>query len=130
VTPRKHLPKRSFHKSERIRLQGEFAQIYAARRMAADQRMSVYVIDNQLVYSRLGLSVGRIVGNAVARNRIRRRIKEAFRKNKGLLPVGVDIVCVVRPGEPGSEQDYFESLSRLVVRALGRPARLPRADTP
>jgi ribonuclease P protein component len=98
--------------------------------MAVDPRMSVYVIDNDSGHSRLGLSVGRVVGNAVTRNRIRRRIKEAFRKNKNLIPVGVDIVCVVKPGETLREQDYFELLLRLVVMALGRPAKPPRAGTP
>jgi ribonuclease P protein component len=48
--------------------------------------------------SRLGFIVTRKVGNAVARNRIRRVCRECFRAWPGLLPEGVDLVVIARQG--------------------------------
>jgi ribonuclease P protein component len=47
---------------------------------------------------RLGLVVGRKVGNAVQRNRIKRVCRECFRLWPDLLPPGVDLVVIARPG--------------------------------
>lgn len=112
---------------------GEFARVYAARRFASDQLLVVHVIDNDLAWSRLGLSVGKRVGGAVQRNRIRRRIREAFRKNKDALPIGLDIVCVAKPGPEPAEVALAESLRALVVRAARRrsplgPERKPESE--
>ena len=48
--------------------------------------------------ARLGLTVSRRVGDAVRRNRVKRRIREVFRQSRGALPCGVDLVVVARPG--------------------------------
>lgn len=109
-----------FRKRERIRRRSSFAETYAAGHFAADRLLVVYVLGNNLPWSRLGLSVGRRIGGAVKRNRIRRRIREAFRKNKCLLLVGLDIVCVVKPGPEPTEAALAESLCTLAVRAARR----------
>ena len=60
----------------------------------------------------MGITVSRKVGNAVARNRWKRRIREIFRRNKADWPVGYDFVVIVRsrkakggikPAEPAFE---------------------------
>ena len=45
---------------------------------------------------RLGLTVTRKVGNAVVRNRLRRRVREFFRRHGGGLPIGWDFVVNVK----------------------------------
>jgi ribonuclease P protein component len=47
---------------------------------------------------RLGVTASRRVGNAVVRNRVKRRIRAAFRLGRELLPPGSDVVVVARPG--------------------------------
>jgi ribonuclease P protein component len=49
---------------------------------------------------RLGVVASRKVGNAVARNRAKRLVREAFRLHQEALPRGVDLVVIVRPGTP------------------------------
>ena len=46
---------------------------------------------------RLGISVSRKVGNAVVRNRIKRGVRDRFRRQRGLLPESVDLVVIARP---------------------------------
>ena len=47
---------------------------------------------------KLGLAVSRQVGNAVARNRVKRRVREWFRRSRGALPRGTDWVVIARRG--------------------------------
>jgi ribonuclease P protein component len=51
--------------------------------------------------ARLGVSVGRKVGGAVQRNKVKRAIRESFWKLAGELPPGHDYVVVARPGIEG-----------------------------
>jgi ribonuclease P protein component len=45
---------------------------------------------------RLGITVTRRVGRAVVRNRLKRYIREGFRKQRSTLPRGTDVVVVAR----------------------------------
>jgi len=65
--------------------------------------------------SRLGLSVGRRVGSAVRRNRIKRLVREAFRLDQHELPAGYDFVVVVRPHAPGRLADYRRWLGQAAA---------------
>ena len=49
---------------------------------------------------RLGLVVSRSVGTAVRRNRVKRLCRECFRLWPELLPEGVDLLVIARPGSP------------------------------
>ena len=46
--------------------------------------------------ARLGITVSRKVGKAHDRNRVKRLLREVFRRSRALMPVGVDIVAVAR----------------------------------
>lgn len=115
-------PDQRFPRCRRIRLRDEFARIYAARRYATDNRLTVYVLENYLPYPRLGLSVSRKSGGAVERNRIKRRLREVFRTRQELIPAGLDLICVVR-GPSSSAAEYAESLGRLIPKACQRTVR-------
>lgn len=47
---------------------------------------------------RLGLTMSKRVGNAVARNHVKRRVREWFRARRGQVPAGTDLVVIGRPG--------------------------------
>jgi ribonuclease P protein component len=77
---------------------------------------------------RLGLVVGRKVGNAVQRNRIKRVCRECFRLWPDLLPSGVDLVVIARPGAHeldlasvrGEWSDVQRHLRKRAMEALAR----------
>lgn len=81
--------------------------------------MVVFVAPNGLGHARLGLSVGRRVGGAVRRHRVKRLLREAFRLEMAQLPAGYDLVVNVRQHEVMPLASY----RRLLVDLAGRGAR-------
>ena len=72
---------------------------------------------------RLGLAVPRAVGNAVTRNRIKRRLREIFRARSSELPHDNDYVLVVRTGlAEAAETRGFDWLSERVDEILEKAA--------
>jgi ribonuclease P protein component len=74
--------------------------------------------------SRLGVSVGRKIGRAVQRNRVKRAIREAWRALAPELPAGRDYVIVARPGAEGlvereGPEGVRASLAELVAPGAG-----------
>ena len=106
-------------RQRRLRQRSQYLALQRARRV--NQRLILFLWrPNGLEASRLGLTVSRRVGNAVVRNRIKRRLREIFRRAGELLPRGIDLVAVARP--PASRLDFAE-LSRLTHQALEMIAR-------
>lgn len=65
----------------------------------------------------LGLAVSRRVGNAVARNRVKRRVREWFRRRRATLPPGTDWVVIAREGAAALDACSVErELAELVTR--------------
>lgn len=73
--------------------------------------------------ARLGLAVPKAVGSAVVRNRMKRRLREAFRARLPELPQDQDYVLVVRPGlAEAVETRGFDWLGERVEEILGKAA--------
>jgi ribonuclease P protein component len=98
----------------RLRRKRDFDAAYARGRRVADGFFTVIVTANDLGAPRLGLAVAvRAAGGAVARNRLRRIIRESFRLHQGALPA-LDLVVSVRPSARAvPAQTLRESLAAL-----------------
>ena len=103
-------------RSERLTRRSDYQRVYARRCSVSDQWFKVYGVPNDMDRSRVGLSVSRRVGNAVKRQRVRRRIREAFRRHKAKLTRGWDVIVVARPGAVDPHCDVESSLPALLHR--------------
>ena len=120
-------------KSRHLRLPSEFSAVYEAKTRESRGPLTVYALPNELGHPRLGMSVGRKVGTAVRRNRIRRLIRESFRLLQHDLPRGrgYDLVVVVRPHEPLILAEYQKMLMAMLVRLHNTwDRRRPPGDAP
>lgn len=79
-----------------IKRNHEFQRLYRRGKSAATPCMAVYCRKNRQPGNRLGFTVGKKVGCAVQRNRVRRRLREIYRLHEHELTPGYDIVVVAR----------------------------------
>lgn len=115
-------------KNERLQHRTEFQAVFARKWSQGGKFLVVYGVPNGLGYNRLGLTVGRRYGNAVRRNRFKRRCREAFRLTKHRQHQGWDWIIIPRlpkkgdphgPTEPSFHEiqnDFLNITSRIVKR--------------
>ncbi|HIJ50718.1 MAG TPA: ribonuclease P protein component [Nitrospinae bacterium] len=85
----------SFTKLERLTKRPEFQKVLAYGEKKRIGRLCiVFSISNGLNRKRLGVIASKKVGNAVARNRVKRAIREIFRQMKHRMTPAVDIVVI------------------------------------
>jgi ribonuclease P protein component len=99
----------------RIRKGTDFQTIFAHGRKASDAVLVLIALKNDRPYSRLGLSVSKRNGNSVARHRLRRLLREAFRLEQWTLPAGLDLILI--PGRAAREASQAAIRSSLVSLA-------------
>ncbi len=85
--------------------------------MARGPLFTVRAAANGLPFPRLGISVARAAGISVARNRMKRLLREAFRLNRDALPQGVDLVVVVSRKPPRDALTLERFAGELAERA-------------
>ena len=74
----------------------EFRRLYQKGKSAVSPFFAIYCRRTGRPQSRLGITTGVKLGNAVKRNRVRRRIRELYRTNEHRFFSGYDIVVVAR----------------------------------
>jgi ribonuclease P protein component len=115
-----------FRPREHLRRPGDFRRVYDRKRSVSDGRLIIYACENGLPHNRVGFSVSRKVGSAVARNRMRRLFREAYRLTRSELPAGMDLILIPRSAGPPTLAELMESLRALLpqaARKLGREAK-------
>jgi len=86
-----------FPKSRRLVSNKQFEAVLAENLRFSDGILVLYVAQNNCGYSRLGVSVGKSLGNSVVRNRLKRLLREAFRQSQDRIPEGLDYLVMVSP---------------------------------
>jgi len=106
----------------------EFRRLYSKGKSAVSPCFVIYCRKNGRGVNRLGITTGVKLGNAVKRNRARRRIRELYRTREPGLATGYDIVVVARTR---AIYGRFGELERHFDRLLGKLGlSLPKGDRP
>lgn len=112
-------------RANRLRRRNEFTAAYQRGRAWSNDLLAVRALANGLPHSRFGFAVGRRVGKAVVRNRVKRRLREIVR---ALDPAGGwDVVIIARPAAATAD---FAALTAAVRSLFGRAGLLARARSP
>lgn len=111
-------PGEGFPKRLRLRRRGAFLAVQRGGRRVSTPHFVVYGRGNRGRPARIGITVSRKVGNAVVRNRVKRLVREAFRRHQHALAPGVDYVMVARQGRPvpsytAASEELLDAVKRL-----------------
>jgi len=98
----------------RLKRRKDFQRVYRGGVVWKGSCFSLHVLPHEDGV-RLGIAVPRRFGTAVERNRIKRRLREAFRRIAASLP-SADVI--VRPVS-GCERFGIEEIGRMLVRGIG-----------
>ena len=83
----------------RLREEADFRRIRTGGRARGGRLMTLLALPNDLAHNRYGLIVSKRVGKAVARNLVKRRLREILRQldREGRIARGYDLAFIVRP---------------------------------
>ncbi|HEY1066325.1 MAG TPA: ribonuclease P protein component [Pirellulales bacterium] len=108
-----------FPPDARLRRGGDFDRVYAKRCTMRNDALRLFAAPSAAGRPRLGLSVSRKVGNAVARNRWKRLVREAFRHQQSRLPA-IDLIVQPMLPEPPALDVLKSELVRLARKLAAR----------
>lgn len=103
--------------SSSLKLNHIFRRLYATSGHA-NGYLVLYARKNRMNINRVGVTVGKKIGHAVVRNRVRRRLREIYRLNESMFCPGWDIVVVARSRCIGAD---FDKLTNAYL-SLGEKA--------
>ncbi len=107
--------------NSRLRKHADYLRAYAAARKRQSAAMSWFLAPQTIegaaapAVARVGLTVGKVIGKAHERNRVKRRMREALRRHVDLLPAGFDLILHPRRVVLTME---FAQLEREILRIL------------
>jgi ribonuclease P protein component len=112
-----------FGRADRLHRSGEFVTL---QRRGARYQSEHFVLYGGLggatgERSRLGITVSGRIGNAVVRNRLKRRVRECYRqKLRAMLPAGAEIVVIARRGAGELRWTAIDAELEAGIANLGR----------
>lgn len=113
-----------FRKGDRILRRADFLRVQHQGRKV--QTRSFLIMVSPAEHSRLGITVTRRTAGAVGRNRIKRLVREVFRRNRALFPGDCELVLVARAAATGldyaSLRTELEQAGPRLRRAAGAEA--------
>jgi len=115
------LAPQAFPKEFRLLRRAQFKRVYDEGQRRSASLCTIFYLSNGLPQTRLGITAPVRLGNAVFRNRLKRRLREVFRLNRLSIPGGWDVILNPRPAVAKVE---FPTLEREILRLFPQAAPL------
>ena len=109
-----------FNNTKGLKKDSDFRKVYKHGKSFANKYLVMYILDNKSDHSRIGISISKKVGNAVIRNKLRRRIKECYRLNGDEnVKDGFDIIFIARVASKECEYKDIEKSIKYLMKKSG-----------
>jgi len=119
-------PRYGLPRASRLVRRIEYDAVYREGRRRSSREFAVFLRPNGMELSRFGWSIKKALGNAVRRNRMRRRIREILRLHRQEIAPGWDIVIHPRSSVDTAE---FSALAEELLKLMPRAAPAESAKT-
>jgi ribonuclease P protein component len=116
----------SLPKEKRLAKRREFLHVYETGRKFFSRYSVLFIVANDLSYSRIGITATKKMGNANVRNRLKRWTREVYRRQRHPLALDERSVDLVVNVKPNAADASFDDFSRDLGRALARIAEQGR----
>lgn len=110
----------TFSRASRLRARKLFLEVYERGSRVHGSFFVLFGLKGKTPRSRLGITATKKFGHAVARNRIKRVVREIFRKNRVTTSPQVDVVVNVKTGARDQSYDRLEADLTSHLRELRR----------
>ncbi|KAD4060605.1 ribonuclease P protein component [Arthrobacter yangruifuii] len=112
----------------RVRVSADFSRTVRSGARSGRRNVVLYAVETGEQPSRFGFIVAKTVGNAVTRNLVKRRLREAAAQSLALNPTGLDIVVRALPASASASwaelsADYRNAFSTCTAKLSQRHAR-------
>lgn len=111
------------NRRHRLTKRTDFRRVRREGRSYAHPLAILIVAPNDIARTRFGFIAGKRVGNAVKRNRSKRRLREVIRKHLPQISPGWDVLLIARPSTADAE---WQTLTQAVEDLLRGADVLPR----
>ncbi len=116
-------PRLDFPRTFRLLRRAEYDAVYREGRRRSSREFTLFLRPNGLDSSRFGWSIKKALGNAVRRNRIRRRLREILRLHRQEIAPGWDIVIHPRSSAATAQ---FSALQAELLKLMPASAKAPQ----
>ncbi|MGD2294217.1 MAG: ribonuclease P protein component [Candidatus Aminicenantes bacterium] len=108
----------SLRSHERLRKRKDFLHIYRNGKRFRGKYFTLIYLSNRQHSSRMAVVASKKIGDATVRNRVKRRLRALYRKNKGLLQESFDLVFITKKDIVDAswieiQTDYIKALRSL-----------------
>ena len=113
------MKKEGLPKKERLRKDKEFQAVFReGKKLWINSILLIIYKPNSLNYRRLGIVVSKKIKKATQRNKVKRWIRELFRRNKDWFPENCDIIIIPHPNLLNLEYKKLMEIAREKLLSL------------
>ncbi len=115
-------------KSYRVKSEKDFGNVFHSGQSTANRQFVVYKLKKEQAHFRVGISVGKKIGNAVTRNAVKRKIRQSITDLKPAIDPTYDFIVIAR--KPAAEMTTAEVKKSLIhVLSLAKIYRPIKDDS-